>query len=53
MSAIRAAPVVIAVKIAPPALKLATSWLGFVALTPVTWALIVSASLSRSTPGLP
>src|ERR1700694_1792557 len=51
--AIRAAPVVMAVKIALPELKLATSTLGLVALTPETSALILSASLSRSTPGLP
>src|SRR6266480_2375557 len=52
-SAMSAAPVVMAVKIAPPALKLATSTLGLVAFTPGTSALILSASLSRSTPGLP
>ena len=47
-SANRAATVVIAVNVAPPALNALTSVLGFVALTPATLALISSASLSRS-----
>src|ERR1700737_393521 len=53
INASSAAPVVIAVKMAPPDLQLLTIVLGLVALTPLTWLLMVSARLSRLTPGLP
>ena len=55
-SASSAAAVVMAVKIAPPDLKLLTMTLGLVAFTPVTCALMRSAIPSRSLidePGLP
>src|SRR2546430_10485164 len=53
ISANKAAPVVIAVNRAPPDLKLLTIVLGLVALTPLTWLLMLSDRLSRLTPGLP
>ena len=52
-SASSAAPVVMAVKMAPPDLKLATMSLGLAAFTPGTSALILAASWSRLAPGLP
>jgi len=55
INASSAAAVVIAVNMAPPDLKLSTSTLGLVALTPVTWLLMRSAILSSSeieVPGL-